>query len=342
MKNHFVIITGYPNKKNKLNHLLNLSNKIREKFKDSVDLCYCTHYPKISEEIYEIFDYVVYNKNNPILNWDQIDNFTKTFGCQVDVGENQSILFYQPYHGFAHHLSICDGIMMGVNTGHDKFTLMNYDCVDFCVDELSIHIENINSDNYDCIFYPFAMHEETDLNTEFFTFNMKLAVKLCQLRDYKAFSNNEYMMYEKIVTKIVDDNDFRLEKRNFNTPNKALGVISYADDTTGDILNDKFYAPFYEKWIDGQRYCYYFFPILNDGKKFIFFIDETQGKFNCTAKINGNVIPYRKGILYELKSQKFDLEIFDDDKRVVYLNINDDRQYAVFKNKINPTDLKKA
>lgn len=333
MKNHFIIITGYPNKKNKLDYLINLSSKIREKFKEEVTLCYCTHYPEIPNSIYNIFDYVVYNKNNPILNWDQIDDFTRTFGCQVDIGENRSILYFQPYHGFAHHLSICDGITMGVNTGHNKFTLMNYDCIDFCIEELPHHIDMINTDNCDCVFYPFAMNDEIDLNTEFFTFGMKLAVQLCRLRDYELFSSKEYMMYEKIVTDLVIDNKFKIERRKFDTPNKALGLISYADDTTGDVLNDKFYAPFYEKWIDGLRYCYYFFPILNEGKKYIFFIDESGGKFKCTAKINGTEIPYRKGILYELKNQSFDLEIFDDDKRVVYLNINDDRQFAVFKNK---------
>jgi len=325
--NHFVIITGFLNKEIKENYLIELVKKIKKNIKH-ITLCYTTHHDNIPKIIYELFDYVVYNKKNPILNWDICDNFTKTFGCQLDMDDDKSLLFFQPYHGYAHHLSICDGISIGVNTGHTTFSVMNYDCIDFCVEELNYHMEIIKKTNK-CVFYNYGVDTD-DLNTEFFTFNMDLATILHDMRYYDKFSSHKFMHYEKIVTTVVNDNNVEFELRKFITNNKALGKISYADDTVdGEILNDKLFAPFYEKWVDGKRYCFYFFPFKHNGKKHIVFIDESDGKMNCIAKINGDTVNYPNKSVLTLPFDDFYLEIFDNDIRVVNLFINDPRQYGI-------------
>jgi len=330
---HFIIVTGFTDKKFKEDYLINLVKKIRKKINSNdITLCYSSHYTKFNEVIFELFDYVIFNKYNPILNWDIHDGFTRTFGCEVTVNDDQSILFFQPYHGYAHHLSICDGINIGLNTDHKSFTVMNYDCIDFCIDELPIHIKKIRKNRDTCIFYNFA-EEEQDYNTEFFTFNENLAIKINDVRDYDKFSKFPYMMYEKIISYLIKQNKIKIEKRKFKTENKALGKVSYADDTTGKFLNDKFYAPFYEKWIDGHRYCYYFFPLLMDNKKYLVFIDESHESMKCYAKINGEKIEHPPGTLLEIHAPSYNLEVYDGDDRVVYQKIHDSRQYAVLADK---------
>jgi len=328
-KNHFLIITGYTDKIFKEKYLLDLTKKVRETIND-ITICYCTHYPNFDKKLYDIFDYVIYNKENPILNWDIIDNFTKTFGCQIDIDDNSSILFFQPYHGYAHHLSICDGIMMGIGLGFDKFSLMNYDCIDFCVDELKDHINEINQSDKN-IFYPYAEgNEYGDFNTEFFTFNLKLANSILELRKYSKFSSYySYMMYEKIISKIVYDGEHPVILKSFSSPNKALGRVSYAFDISGDEMNDSYFAPFYEKWIDDVRYCFYFIPIITNDKRYFLYVDDTKDKMNCHIKINGNKITQPSGTLFTVNVDEYHLEVFEDDSRVINLKIHDERQHAI-------------
>lgn len=336
MKKHFVIVTGYPDKKYKEDLLINLSQKIR-KTVDNITLCYCTHYPQINTEIYDIFDYVFYNKKNPILNWDIIDKFTRTFGCQLNT-EKFALLFFQPYHGYAHHLSICDGLEIGIANGHETFSILNYDCIDFCVEQLPTHINEIIKNPDNCIFYEYGGHERErekdlgDVNTEFFTINLKMAKLIVNIREYKKFSGVfKYMMYEKIIHELIKINDINVTTKKFNTKNKALGTVSYAYDVTHDNYNDKFFAPFYEKWIENKRYCYYFLPFIGDDEKRYFtIVDNTEGKMNCRAEINGmRLDDYASGTFFEMKEPHYFLKVYEDDELKVNLKIHDDRQHAI-------------
>ena len=143
MKKHLIIICGYLDTQSKENILLNLLKRL-QKFVVSagenesqifngkygkIELCYCTHHQNIPSEVYEHCNYVIYNKNNPILNWDIWDNFTRTFGSEAQFdGGKAYIQFYQPYHGYAHHLSVTDGIATGIINGFESF---------YCISETS-------------------------------------------------------------------------------------------------------------------------------------------------------------------------------------------------------------
>ena len=53
-----------------------LLNKVRDKFKDNIFLVVASHLP-VTEEIQELSDYFVYNKNNPVINLDILTPITE-------------------------------------------------------------------------------------------------------------------------------------------------------------------------------------------------------------------------------------------------------------------------
>ena len=68
MKDHFLIVAGHLDTKNKEQIAIKLFEKLKKI--NNIKICYCTHLFYIPESIVEIVDYIVYDKENPILNWD--------------------------------------------------------------------------------------------------------------------------------------------------------------------------------------------------------------------------------------------------------------------------------
>lgn len=326
MKNHFIIVCAYPDTSAKESVLTEFIEKL-SKF-ENITICYSTHHPNIPQKVVELADYVIYNKENPILNWDIIDDFTRTFGSQANFSDNTSYLqYYQPYHGYAHHLSVCDGISIGLENGYTTFSLMNYDCIDFCLDELPFHISHIRDENVDAIFYPY---EDEQFNTEFFTFTDEVGESLCEIRSYEDFSNFENMMYEKMVRQTVYQNKYRVVLRKFDTPNKSLGKIAFTGDHFSEVItHEKYFIPFFERWIEHHRYVYYFFPIIYQGKHCVTVIDESHESMNCHITINDQEIKTRNGEFYEVNLPS-KLEMFENGEKKFSAILNDDRQFGAF------------
>ena len=329
MSKHFIIVCGFLDSKVKEKTLISLLKRLRKK--PNLTICYSSHHENIPKKVFELTDYVVYNKENPILNWDIHDAFTRTFGSEAQFNDqNAYIQYYQPYHGFAHHLSVSDGITLGLNNRHETFSLMNYDVIDFCLEELDSHIKEINRGFYDGIFYPYNDINTTEVNTEFFTFTSKVARSIQMIRTYKEFSSHANMLYEQIISGLIKRENYNVQIRNFSSDNMSLGKIAFSDLVAGHDsipMNDKFFVPFYEKWIDNFRYCYYYFPVKMNDKHCLTIVDETQGKMNCHARVNDNVLKDVNGEFYHLKLP-IDLKIYEDDDLKVHIKLHDDRQFG--------------
>ena len=360
MKKHLIIICGYLDTENKEGILLRLlkrlnkffvnpnpkvSNILKEKT-GKIELCYCTHHQNIPDEVYDYCDYVVYNKNNPILNWDIWDNFTRTFGSEAQFdGGKAYIQFYQPYHGYAHHLSVTDGIATGIINGFESFSLMNYDVIDFCLNEFEEHYQEISRGYYDAVFYPYEelggkldlIKNSINYNTEFFSFNKKVAELMMSFRNYEKFSNHQAMLYEHIVSKVIRENDCNVKVKEFpKTDNFSLGQVAFSDLTAGQDevkLNKKYFVPFYEKWIDSKRYCFYYFTVKMGEKYCLTIIDETEGKMKCKCLINDMELNHKNGQFYNF-DLPINLKITDNDEIKVNIELCDDRQFGKYFQKV--------
>ena len=108
MKNHFVIVAGYLDTDEKTKMAIDLIEKLRKV--ENISICYSTHHSNIPQKLIELTDFIVYNKYNPILNWDICSEYTERFGCSIQEHpalDKEDIFFPQPYHGYAHLISLC-------------------------------------------------------------------------------------------------------------------------------------------------------------------------------------------------------------------------------------------
>lgn len=234
MKNkHLLIITGFSDTEDKENLLHDLLEKVSNI--DNVDVCYCTHHKNISNKVYSLCNYVVYNDYNPILNWDIRDSKTIEFRNQYVV-DDHTLLFPICYHGYAHLLSLCDGISLGVNAEYEYFSFMNYDVKDFCVHQLPGHVERIKN-NLDFIGYPWA---NKSFNTEFFTFNKHFATKIHPLRKYQNYISFKEIVFESIMKEFIDNNNFNVLLLEHNDSEDILGQ-SFFDN----YLGGRHWSPYY-------------------------------------------------------------------------------------------------
>ena len=91
------------------------------------------------------------------MNWDICD-YTKNWKFVLETNLIDGTLHFPLVnHSFAHLISTCDGIALGINKGYSTFSFMNYDVVDFCIEQLPHHITEIKKNNTDSIFYPFKI-----------------------------------------------------------------------------------------------------------------------------------------------------------------------------------------
>ena len=77
MSEHFVIVAGYLNTKEKENIAIKLFEKLSRL--KNIAICYVTHHKNIPNKILDKSNYIVYNKYNPIMNWDICDSHSRSF-----------------------------------------------------------------------------------------------------------------------------------------------------------------------------------------------------------------------------------------------------------------------
>ena len=345
--NHFLIISGYLSSKNKEKTLLELLSKVSNI--DDLTICYTTHHSNIPKKVYQYCDYVVYNKSNPILNWDYIDDFTKEFGnlaFMVLDNKKFKVTTPNPNHAYAHLLNMLDGVSCGYNIGHRTFTCMNYDVIDFCIEQLPGHIAELKKNpNLSGIFYPYDDKKiQEKFNTEFFSFNSQFAQKFYEYRDYNKLRNDIQLPLERLPKHIVDANNFNHMLLKMDTWN--LGKIPLADpEEDKSKLNESWFVPIvdydyqppgttskqdvkkrilifpYKPWNDNQRYLRVVLdsfdnqipndPIKYDNEKI--YIDDKEINFSETIKI----------------SDDCNFKIIVSDKILLNVRLKDPRQFGL-------------
>lgn len=251
MSKHFIIVPAHLDKKYKEPIAINLLKQLSDI--PDISICFCSHHKNIPDKIYEYSDYVIFDKNNPILNWDICDEVTRKFNCVLN-----DIAYALPYHGYAHFLSLCDGLALGMNTGHKTFSFMNYDVIDFCVKQLPAHIDEIKKNVWDSIFYPYL---DTLLCTEFFTFNTKVALAFYEFRNFEKFKSFDNVMLEYVVTNIIKFKHIKNVLVESQTIDESLGRVKFNNDnkTNNDV---PYFSPY--GMVDG-----FIMPFKRERKYFI-------------------------------------------------------------------------
>ena len=274
---HFVIVAGYLDIPKKTKLAIELIEKLRKI--ENITICYTTHHSNIPKKIIELSDYVIYNKYNPIFNWDICNEYTERFGCALQQHpkfDKEDIYFPQPNHSYAHLISMCDGIAMGSNTGHQTFSLMNFDVVDYCVEQLPLHIEEIRKNKVDAIFYPYLIEniKTTVGNTEFFTFGLKFAQEIYQYREWNKYQTIHDPIMERFVNLVCKQKGLKwILVENKHSDNRSLGSVSFGKDNTSDV---PYWVPYETIWDGDKRYEICIIPFKHKNKYKIAFAVNTE------------------------------------------------------------------
>lgn len=324
MSRHFVIVAGYLNTKEKENIAIKLFEKI-SKIKNIV-VCYVTHHKNIPDKIIDNTNYIVYNKYNPIMNWDICDSHSRKFCCRIksDTLDGKQIFYPQPYHGFAHLISMCDGIALGVNKGYNTFSFMNYDVVDFCIEQLPYHIKEIQKKKTDSIFYPFRLDNinATAGSTEFFTFNIKFAQTLYPYSKYEKFRTIHDPVLERFVDLVCKKHGVKtLLVENTHSKNGTLGKISFDNEP-----NPTFFSPYAKIEVDGEIRELMMFPYkVEDSYYFSYFPKDNNKIKDIDFQVNGKNVDWASITRVKLPCP---LKIFHDKKLVFDFTLTDERQFG--------------
>jgi len=325
--NHFIVVTGYANHPLKVDRVNELAKKLKSKNSDYI-LCYSTHYPP-DKSFYENYEMVLYNDENPILNWDINDKITQTFGTSLLLTKDLVLRYPQPYHGYAHHLCICDGISLGLSTGFSYVSVMNFDVVDYCIDSLPDHLKLLQKG-----ISSFYQWDEKGISTEFFSMNRDFAQFFHSYRNYSSYKKYNTVLYEYVMKNIYLNYTFR---KDAITPNlsknpcegNVFGDLHF-DDIQDEIkLESKFFIPYYNHRDDHEYQYDFFIPFLDGNDRFLY---KTNSDI-ITCKIDNK--PLEKTIFSE--NEKFSLtklsndcnmKIYKNSELIKDIRLHDRRQFG--------------
>ena len=173
--------------------LKNIVNKFENPF-----IILASHLPILDSEIYESIDYLVYNKNNPIINRDVYTSAQKQQLFSIfsyREGKETIISRSAPYQGYAQHLSMMDAFSLADYQRFKYIHYMNYDVSFDLLDQLDNHYDFLK-DGYDLVHYLYGTEKEQYINTDAFSITTKCSTRLllpCLSYDeYLKFSVSEY------------------------------------------------------------------------------------------------------------------------------------------------------
>ena len=321
MSDHFVIVTGFLDTEEKEKYAVDIFNKLSKI--DKITTCYVTHHKNIPDKILDNANYVIYNSYNPIMNWDIYDDHSKKFRSVLKINDLLEIHYPQPYHGFAHLISMCDGIALGVNKGYQTFSFMNYDVVDFCIEQLPHHIKEIKKKNTDTIFYPYYIENIKRMvgSTEFFTFNTKFAKAIYNYSKYSVFKKIEDPGLENLVNTVCKIHGVKtLFVENSYSKNGTLGKVNFGVD---NVIFNYFY-PYIKIKNKNITHDILMIPFKQNKEHYICFKQDEHIE-NLNVYVNSLEIVEKT---INKISIPCEIKILHHKKEVFNFNLHDDRHFG--------------
>ena len=187
MNDYMFIVTGHLNNKEKEKRAIQFIKKLKKRF--DYPICYATHSSNLPQQIIDDSEYLIYTKQNPILNWDHRDNWSARFRARIKDPTNNKKQYVMPLPiaSYAMHLSVCDAILLGINEGFTKFHYFNSDVDDIVFDKISLHEELLKDNNvvHQQQNYLDNTNIKTQLNAEFKSFDIEYAKVYYQYKNYE-------------------------------------------------------------------------------------------------------------------------------------------------------------
>ena len=233
--NQAIIIGAHCNSEIRKQRCLDLLKNVKERFNDYI-VIFCSHLP-IDNEFYEFIDYAIYNKNNPQINYDIIDQTTawKCFTISQP-GLGQQLFKPVQTSDYSHYLQVVDGLSIAVNQNIQKIHYMSYDVSFDVLDKINDHNEYLN--DYDGVSYSYV--NDNFMSSEFFSLtNLTAKNTICKclsFTDYCAMGDGDFG-HETVYHKMFKTFNFKRNKFFYNDGREEPWVIG--DFKTMPLNTDK-------------------------------------------------------------------------------------------------------
>lgn len=197
MKTDVVSITSHANTKEKINILRNCI----EKFKSyGYDIILNSHI-SLPEEIINLVDYFIYDKNNSLITWQEFD----TVGGAIVFWMSNDKFYIEKKldfnHGFAVLKMLKNSAALAASNGYKNIHFVDYDYIINDPELLKKHSDKLNS--HDCYFYNWG--DINAVNSAFFSFDINKFLKIVDAFDTKEdYCRNNITILENKLKNLID------------------------------------------------------------------------------------------------------------------------------------------
>jgi autotransporter strand-loop-strand O-heptosyltransferase len=219
------IILSHANTNEKREILIELLNSIETKKLLS------TNYP-IDDEIKSLCDYVVYDKENPILLKEEFENYDAYFYWVINENGHNIKKYFDYEHGYAVYKLIQNGLIESKKQGFKIAHITNYD---YLIDKNTLK-ENLSLlQDFDCVFYFYENkpYIQNSYCTGFFTGRVNELIKSFTFyqskNDYYNFEG-PYKILEIIMYDIINRQNFKIKELKYEDLSKTSIVNKIIND----------------------------------------------------------------------------------------------------------------
>jgi autotransporter strand-loop-strand O-heptosyltransferase len=194
------IILSHANTNKKREILIELLNSIETKKLLS------TNYP-IDDEIKSLCDYVVYDKENPILLKEEFENYNAYFYWITNENGHNIKKYFDYEHGYAVYKLIQNGLIESKKQGFKIVHITNYD---YLIDKNTLKENRSLLQDFDCVFYKYKnkSYTQDSFSTGFFSGDViKLIEVFTHYKNKKDYYNHKssFKILEVITHDIVKE-----------------------------------------------------------------------------------------------------------------------------------------
>lgn len=188
-----LIIGAHCNSDDRRDRCLELLKRCKERYPKYL-IIFCSHLP-IHNEFYEYIDYAVYNKNNPSVNYDIVDDYTQSriFGIYQPLRKPAQYI-QKPVQtsDYSHYLQVYDGLSIAIKQNIKAVHYFSYDVPFDVLDRIDEH--NLYLLEYDGVMYEFANKDY--ISSEFFSILVDVADKtigqVLSFDEYKKAGSGDF------------------------------------------------------------------------------------------------------------------------------------------------------
>jgi autotransporter strand-loop-strand O-heptosyltransferase len=219
------IILSHANTKEKKEILIELLNSIETKKLLS------TNYP-IDDEIKSLCDYVVYDKENPILLKEEFENYNAYFYWIINENGHSIKKYFDYEHGYAVYKLIQNGLIESKKQGFKIAHITNYD---YLIDKNTLRENRSLLEDFDCVFYFYGNkpYIQNSYCTGFFTGKVNELIKSFTFyqskNDYYNFEG-PYKILEIIMYDIINRQNFKIKELKYEDLSKTSIVNKIIND----------------------------------------------------------------------------------------------------------------